>query len=519
MSALQGTGIGTNPSSNYGAFLARKPNEGKIPNPSEMITGSSHIVIIDSRERDPKAYPSSSSYSIKFNNKYKNVTSIELKGSAIPKTEYNVNTGNMFIPFNLQDYVTSINIKNKGSGYIDGVYGFGATIPENVNKVKISQPAIVGGTHAEITITVVNSFIETVTINNRGSGYLAGYYGGIESPDNGFFKNSGGYIDINIPFDRNMKNQQQPCQLDVIIGTVILAQLTPGQYDYALPNDNGPGLCREITKSLQIATQNAIDDGILPFIPGGPNTGEEYFPYPTIDPDDGSCYLITTNENASPNVQVCVQRGRGDSTYVQSPFLELLWSNKDTFDSSAINIMGFGTKVSSQKFTSGVNLPPLDQTNNTFSGTIWSKYPIIGRNNYDIIDSPIYAILSFSEYSQTGDRIESTNSFLDKAFGTIVFDANSPNVIFRTPEETLPNPGTGPSSYNTLLSKPGMLKAIKGQDFDTKLLSFGPSPIAELNGITICFRKFNGDLIDFHGREHMLIFSINAEDINSGNKW
>ena len=83
----------------------------------------------------------------------------------------------------------------------------------------------------------------------------------------------------------------------------------------------------------------------------------------------------------------------------------------------------------------------------------------------------------------------------------------------------MPNPGTGPSSYNTLLSKPGMLKAIKGQDFDTKLLSFGPSPIAELNGITICFRKFNGDLIDFHGREHMLIFSINAEDINSGNKW
>lgn len=518
MSALQGTGIGTNPSSNYGAFLARKPNEGKIPHPSEMITGSSHTVIIDSRERNPRAYPNPACYSIEFNNKYKNVTSIELKGSILPKTEYNVNTGNMFIPFNIKDYITSVRIKNKGAGLKDGIYGASAIDPENIGLVNVSLPGISGGTPAEITVTVSDGFISNVTIDNPGTGYINGFYGGIENTNEGFYQNGGAYVNFNIPFDYDF-NIQTPPQLTVNVGTVLLAKLRPGQYDFAAPNDGSPGLCREVTLSLQVAIDEGIESGEVVTVPGGPQDGSEFFPYMRTDPDDGSCYLITTNSNASPNVQVCIQRGVSDGVYTQSPFLELLWSYEDTFDSSAINILGYGTSVSTQKFTSGVKPPPIDQTNNTLNSTVWDKYPIIGRNDYDLTDSPLYAILTFSEYSSTGERIESTNSVLDKAFATIVFDANAPNVIYREPVDPMPGPGEGPSNYGTLLSKPGMLKAVKGQDFDTKILSFGPSPIAELNGITICFRKFNGDLIDFHGRDHMLVFSVNAEDINSGNKW
>lgn len=509
MSAIQGTGIGTNPDSNYFSFLARKPNEGKIPHPSKMITGSSHTYIIDSRERNLNAYPNPACYTIKFSTNFKNVTSIELKGSIIPKTEYNVNTGNMFIPYNLQDYITNVSVDKHGGGYVDGVYS-----------IDVSPPAITGGTNATVDVTVTGGRISGVTLTNRGSGYLTGYYGGIESPTNGFYMRSGATVPLgSIPYDNARKSEQRQGSIKIKVGNILLARLTPGQYDFAAPNDDAPGLCREVTESLQLATQAAIDDGILTPEVGGPQTGVQYFPFPNVDPDSGSCYLVTTNGNASPNIQVAIQRGESSGGYTQDPFLELLWGYEETSDSSAVRVLGYGSSVSTQKFTSNLKSPPMDQTNNSTRGTAWSKLPIIGRNDYDITDSPLYAILSFSEYSSAGERIESTNSVLDKAFATVVFDANGPNVIYRDPTDPISDPGTGPSNYSTLLSKPGMLKAVKGQDFDAKVLSFGPAPLAELNGITICFRKFNGDLLDFHGRDHMLIFSINAEDINSGNKW
>lgn len=519
MSALQGTGIGTNPSSNYYSFLARKPNEGKVPQPSEIITGSTHTYIIDSRERNLKAYPNPASYTIKFSQKFKNVTSIELKGSIIPKTEYNVNTGNNIIPFNVQDYITSLRIVKQGSGYIDGIYGSTSPDPEKVGLFTISSPSITGGVQALATAVVQGGSIVSVTIDNRGSGYLRGYYGGINSPLNGFYMNTGALVNIGIPFASKSLNDQVPAEISITVGTVILAELRPGQYDFALPNDDGPGLCREVTRSLQLATQNVIDDGILIPEPGGPQTGAEYFPYPTVDPDDGSCYLVTTNENASPNVQVAIQRGSGDGSYTQSPFLELLWSYEASSDSSAVRVLGFGSSITSQKFSGAGQPTPMDQTNNTLGNTPFTKKPVIGRNDYDITDSPLYCILSFDNNSQSGDRIESTNPTLDRAFATIVFDANSPNVIARDPVSPTPPPGTGPSNYSTLMFKPGVLKAIKGQDFDSKILSFGPAPLAEISGMTLCFRKFNGDLVDFHGRDHLLIFNLNADDINSGNRW
>lgn len=490
-----------------------------MPQPSEIITGSTHTYVIDSRERNLRAYPNPANYSIKFSEKYKNVTSIELKGSVIPKTEYNVNTGNMFIPFNVQDYITSITIKKGGSGYVDGTYGSTSPDPANVGLFTVSTPSIAGGVRALATVVVQGGSVVSVTLDNRGSGYLRGYYGGLNNPPGGFYMNSGAFLNVGIPFERNSNNDQVEAVFSITVGTVLLAQLRPGQYDFALPNDDGPGLCREVTRSLQVATQNALDDGILIPEPGGAQTGAQYFPYPTADPDDGCCYLVTTNPNASPNVQVAVQRGSGDGSYVQSPFLELLWSYEATSDSSAVRVLGFGSSITTQKFRGGSQLTPMDQTNDTRGDTLWSKKPIIGRNDYDITDSPLYCILSFSDNSSTGDRIESTNPTLDKAFATIVFDANTPNVIARDPVSPTPEPGTGPSSYSSLMFKPGVLKAIKGQDFDSKILAFGPAPLAEVSGMTICFRKFNGDLVDFHGRDHLLIFNINADDINSGNRW
>jgi hypothetical protein len=503
---------------NYGSFLARKPNEGKIPNPSEMITGSSHVIVIDSRERNKKFHPNPASYTIKFNERFKNVTSIELKGSLIPKTEYNVNTGNMFIPYNIIDSITAIKIKNSGYGYIDGIYGFGGDVG-NENMATISEPAITGGTNALIRVTVSGSQVTLVEIMGAGTGYLSGFYGGSGSISQGFYKNGGAsFVDL-IPRDYNIKSRFRQIELSIDIGEVIVAQLNPGQYDFANPNDSLPGLCKEVTRSLQDSIDLAISEGVIVPVVGGPQTGAEYFPYSVINADDGSCYLITTNGNASPNVQVCIQRGASDGIYTQDPFIELLWGDQYWSDTSAVTLLGYGSSILSKRNNSTVEVTPMDQTNNRRSDDTWSISPIIGRNNYDLTDGPTYTILSFSEFSSDGDRVESTNSILDKSFATLVFDANNPDSIFRSPENTTPLPGTGPSNWASLLSKPGILKAIKGPDFDTKILSFGPAPLAELSGITICFRKFNGDLVDFHGRDNLLIFSINAQDINSGNKW
>lgn len=516
--AFEGSGLTSDPNMNYFSFLARKSNEGKIPNPSEMITGSDHTCIIDSRERNIKLFPNPAFYSIEFNRSYKNVTSLELKGSLIPKTEYNVNTANMFIPFNIQDFITSITIKDPGFGYVNGTYGAGTGFP---TLTRISSPAITGGTQATITVTVAGNQITSIVIVNKGSGYLRGYYGGIQNPTAGFYKNAQASFIDEIPMDSSLRLRSKKAKIIVNVGNELVGILTTGQYDFANPSDSLPGLCREVTGALQAAVTRAIADGKVVPVGGGPQTGPEYFPYATVAGDKGSCYLITTNPNASPNVQVAIQRGEPTGIYSQDLFLELLWSSDDFSDSTSMNLLGYGSNVISNKYAVTMPSSPVDQTSGVTGdlALVWEATPIIGRNNYDLCNSPLYVVLSFSESKSDGERIESTNNTLDKSFAVLVFDANSPDIVFREPENVAPLPGTGPCNWGTLLTKPGMLKAIKGADFDSKILAYGPAPLAELNGITICFRKFNGDLVDFHNRDHLLVFQVGCNDINTGNRW
>ena len=517
--AFEGTGLTSNPNTNYYSFLARKPDEGKIPHPSEMILGSEHVYIIDSRERNLRLFPNPALYNIEFKTSFKNVTSIELKGSLLPKAEYNVNTQNMFIPFNVQDYITSIIIKDPGFGYQDGTYGFGAPPPNNT-LASITPPGVATGTQATCTVVVSSNSITSITIVNPGKGYLRGFYGGLEEPSEGFYKNAMASFINNIPWETSIKRRRQQAIVQVNVGNELVAVLTPGQYDFANPNDSLPGLCREVTRSLQATVNKAIAKGRITPVIGGPQTGEEFFPYSVLGGDDGSCYLTTTNPNASVNVQVCIQRGSPTGGYTQDLFVELLFSSDEFKDSTASTLLGYGSDTKTSKYIVTLPSPPMDQTNNTTSDPVaWVATPIVARNNYDLTDSPLYCILSFGEHTSEGDRVESTNNTLDKSFAVLVFDANAPDVVFRSPENPTPAPGTGSSNWSSLLQKPGMLKAIKGPDFDTKVLSFGPAPLAELSGITICFRKFNGDLVDFHNRNHVLIFNIKCNDINTGNRW
>lgn len=507
-----------NPNNNYFSHPNRKYNEGKVPLPSEIISASSHILIIDSRERNREMFPNPSKYSIRFNNVYKNVTSVELKGSIIPKTEYNVHTQNNKIVFNVEDYITSATIIDPGFGYVDGVYGFGA-VPPNDTLALVSSPAITGGVNALITVTVLNNKITSVIIANPGSGYLRGSYGGaINLPSEGFYSSAeASFINL-IPFDL-MVEPSIRAKIKFEVGHELVAELNIGQYDFAHPNDSEPGLCREVTRALQEATQNAIDDGILVPVVGGPQTGAEYFPYSIANSSDGSCYLFTPNPNASENTNVAIQRGdptAGGGGYTQSLFLELLWGASNYEDSLAMTLLGYGSEPL-------VGLPydtPLDQTTGTTGALVaWTETPIRSNFDYCLTDFPKYCILSFGKGSDdNAGRIESTNSELDKAFAILVFDANAPDVVFREPAAT-PVDGEGNSNWSTLLYKPGTLKGIKGADYDQKVLSFGPAAKGKLDSISIEFSKLNGELYDFKGKDHTLIFEIGANDINSGNRY
>jgi hypothetical protein len=516
--AFEGGSLTTNPNSNYFSFLARKTNEGKIPNPSEIITGSEHVYVVDSRERDLKLFPNPARFSIKFNEKYKNVTSIELKGSVIPKSEYNVNTQNMFIPFNVEDFITDIEIKDPGYGYIDGTYGFGAVPPNNL-MATVSRPAITGGVNAQITVVVSGSSIVSVVLQNPGSGYLRGFYGGIENPSAGFYLNAQASFVNGIPVDNSLRNRFKQAEINIIVGHELVARLTPGQYDFAHPNDSELGLCREVTRSLQAAIDKNIANGTITPVVGGPQSGAQYFPYSVLDSNDGSCYLVTVNPNASANTNVVIQRGNDNGLYLQNLFLELLWSSDDFNDSSAINLLGYGTSTMTNKFMVLPPSPPVDQTSGVLGGLAdpWVATPVTGRNNYDLTDTPKYVILTIGDYGNEADRLESTNDTLNTGFATLVFDANTSDVVFRSPSAD--PAGTGASNWASLLNKPGITKAIKGADFETKVISFGPAPLAELNGFTLTFKKYNGDLYDFHGKEWMLIFQFGANDINTGNRF
>jgi hypothetical protein len=57
---------------------------------------------------------------------------------------------------------------------------------------------------------------------------------------------------------------------------------------------------------------------------------------------------------------------------------------------------------------------------------------------------------------------------------------------------------------------PGRLKALKGSDFDKKVLEFTP-PIT-LENFTISFFKYDNTPYEFNNREHLLSFELDVAD-------
>lgn len=212
--------------------------------------------------------------------------------------------------------------------------------------------------------------------------------------------------------------------------------------------------------------------------------------------------------------------------------------------------------------------PSLGLINHPQFGTVRPTISLSGltyrtENDYYLIGDPEYVMLSFrarygADYiAGVNDRIDSQNSSnLDKVFACLIYDSTVPSVLQEISTGNNNNPIINSSgaqqnancstylmndtniNFNTIQlagnsgtqnvtyqKTPGNLKAMKGTDFDRKLIEF-PQPIAQLHTIAIKFTKFSKfsqgndkELYDFHGKEHLLIFEISCSDFLTGKRF
>lgn len=125
--------------------------------------------------------------------------------------------------------------------------------------------------------------------------------------------------------------------------------------------------------------------------------------------------------------------------------------------------------------------------------------------DYNLADEPTYIIMEIRFGNKTADRVESRSATLNQMFAVVIYDINEP--------DNLATYNGSDASGNVILTferKPGRLKALKGSDFDKKILEFDP-PIT-LESMLVSFTKYDGTPYNFNNREHMLSFQLEVAD-------
>lgn len=107
--------------------------------------------------------------------------------------------------------------------------------------------------------------------------------------------------------------------------------------------------------------------------------------------------------------------------------------------------------------------------------------------------------------NKSADRIESCDIATNQKFAVVIYDSNDPDNI-----ETYDGSTTSGPIKLKVARKPGTLKALKGTDFDKKILVFEP-PIT-IENFKISFYKYDNTFYNFHNREHQLTFDLDVAD-------
>lgn len=457
-------------------------NAQAVTHPTEKVTQGKHIFVVDSRQRDCKMYPTPSNYRIPIDQVYKNITSIELKGAILPKTAYGVHDSNNVIDFNIGDSVVSFSVKNGGGPY---------TVPPTVT---VENPTG-GGVVATGTAVLTGGVVTSITLGVGGSGYKS------SAPPYISFSHEVGAV---------------PATAIATVGTRYKAILRPGNYTIGGNNTAGvttvpSGLLLEI----QNAMNYAVNGGAYDPVSTSPFAVRIVSQYPEIDATAGTPEANATN---------CCPYNRIQFVNVNSDPWELLWCSGASNDISTRRLLGFPwTDQTTPTVTAAINPGAGDILP---AGTSYRS-----SFDYDLSDDPNYVILSFWAVADDSfERIESVVGHgLNRAFATMVYDANSPdnlNDLDGTANTTVGGVPylEGLVTKGSFYSSPGNTKALKGFDFDQKYLEFSP-PIGKLSYLNINFTKFGSEnggmphLYNFMGRDHLLIFEFTAADQKTGNRF
>ena len=443
--------------------------------PSNTVTVGRHIFVVDSRQRDCKAYPTPSYYRIDMGNTFKNISGIELKGCILPKSSYNIHSSNKYIDFAIGNSVTLITITNGGSGY---------TVAPAVT---ISSPT--SGTTATATSTInTRGEVSSIAIVVAGSGYSASKPPliTIASPPNSTYAKTATAI--------------------AMVGTHYTASLREG--NYILGGNPTPGttnLPSGLLLELQNAMNYAVVGGAYNIASVSPFVARAVSQYPDLFATAGTPEATDTNACPFNRIQI--------TNVLSSPW-EILWCSGPNNTRNLRRVLGFEWQDSTRYATTAAvnviagNLIP--------AGTSYR-----GAFDYDMIDDPNYVIMSFWAVSdESFERIQSRPiGGLNRAFATLVYDAN-------LPENLMDLGGTSEAVSNVdyllgALGKgpywlpQGTTKVLKGFDFDQKLLTFTP-PLGKLSYLNISFTKYGQqpgglpEYYDFQGRDHMLVFELTS---------
>ena len=280
--------------------------------------------------------------------------------------------------------------------------------------------------------------------------------------------------------------------------------LTPGQYligsnvygnvNYISNGDNTKlwGLIGELKRVLNEGFSNF--DVFLATVPS---------------PIDGQYESTGTGKNAAVLNRVVITNSVND-------FI-IDFTNKGYNNGSPFRLLGFDkTIIKSKKnnYIYGTNDSGNCDVANLFNDVPYgiTINSVIAKYDYDLLDDPKYTIMKLEfgkNGNQSAERIESIDIATNRKFAMIIYDANDADNIQTynlTKDENQ-------SVQVQVDRRPGRLKALKGTDFDKKVIVFTP-PI-NIDNFKISFLKYDNTYYDFHNREHMLTFELDVVDYNS----
>jgi len=185
------------------------------------------------------------------------------------------------------------------------------------------------------------------------------------------------------------------------------------------------------------------------------------------------------------------------------------FTNQYYLSGSPFRVLGFLKQVYTSSTNCVIygtdNLGTCTQTNlnNQTTHTI-SIQTLLSIFDYNLKEEPQYLIMELEFGNKVAERIESIDIATNQKFAVIIYDANEPDNI-QNYNGSLTNVQVG-----TIIRQPGRLKALKGSDFDKKIVTFNP-PIT-LENFKISFYKYDDTLYNFNNREHLLTFEIDVAD-------